>query len=1013
MKKTLFSLFMLALLPVLTFAQADQKLMNKAQQGDTKAMVLLGECYENGAGVDVDSTLALKWFQRAADQGDGEGWLRISRYYMHSTLLPKDTARYFAIRKEWADKGLPNGLAALATCYEYGFGVAVDSAKALELNQQAVKAGASWGYENMALNLDYGYGDLAKDEKKAVSYWEKAYKLGDISSCGDLAGYYYNKGDYKKAKKWAQEGAKWNDATSQTLIALMYLNGVGEEEDEAKAQQILSALITKRHNLGFTQAVAGEAYMYPDDVALRDTAKAIRIWEEGSHFSPSIASLCQMDLGRYYNSIGQYEKAFRYFKTVAEKEPNHGGKGEACYYLSMMYYGGEGCEADPDQTISWLRRGAEVMHNAQCAAVLASFYEEEPYKDLPQAVKYYRMADQLGESSAMEYLGHLYARSGNADAAIECYDKMIEKGLANGYYHKAMVYEGSGDHKTCNSLLATGYKKGSSLCAYSLGAIYENGLDGYKVDYKKAAQYYTKANTPAARYRLSSLYLNQHIGKGKEKDIATGLDLLKSAAADGFTPALNDLGHCYAYGWYTDTVDQEKAVQCFQTLADNGEAEGYFMMGLYNEAAELSAPSIPADSVEALRLIQKAADLGHPDAKCYLGDYYRGGHFVPEDKAKAFSLYQEAHEAGFTKGTYYVGRSYLEGCGVEVDTLRAMAYLKDAAANGVGNAAYRVAEIYNHGLGGVTADGDSAIAYYLSAYQNGNGAACSVIGQALANEEAYDKAAEFFATGTQRGDLNSALSFATYLQNGIGVDPDPKTAYSLFERVARQTGDPRAYGAMGLACLQGNGCPEDESLGKAYLDTAVSRGHEPSNFYLGLCYLNGYGCRTDTTMAISYLEKAADNEHIRAINVLGDIYREQGELKNAVLYYEKAVTLGSLEGYCNLGYCYQEGLGVVLNSQKAYEMYKFAADHEYNRGYRMVASCYMNGIYVEQSMAEALNWLTKAAENGDVMAMYYCGAILEEGEEGVTPNPKKAREWYKKAATAGYEPAQVALSRMK
>ena len=313
---------MLALLPVLTHAQADQKLMNKAQQGDTKAMVLLGECYENGAGVDIDSALALKWFQRAADQGDGEGWLRISRYYMHSTLLPRDTARYFAIRKEWADKGLPNGLAALASCYEYGFGVAVDSAKALELNQQAVKAGASWGYDNMALNLAYGYGDLAKDEKKAVSYWEKAYKLGDISSCGDLAGYYYYKSDYKKAKKWAQEGAKWNNATAQSITALMYLNGFGEEKDEAKAQQILSDLIAKRHNLRFTQAVAGEAYMYPDDVALRDTAKAIRIWEEGSHFSPSIASLCQMDLARYYFNQGQNGKSFHYCNTVAEKEPN-------------------------------------------------------------------------------------------------------------------------------------------------------------------------------------------------------------------------------------------------------------------------------------------------------------------------------------------------------------------------------------------------------------------------------------------------------------------------------------------------------------------------------------------------------------------------------------------------------------------------------------------------------------------------------------------------------------------
>ena len=169
----------------------------------------------------------------------------------------------------------------------------------------------------------------------------------------------------------------------------------------------------------------------------------------------------------------------------------------------------------------------------------------------------------------------------------------------------------------------------------------------------------------------------------------------------------------------------------------------------------------------------------------------------------------------------------------------------------------------------------------------------------------------------------------------------------------------------------------------------------------------------DTTLAVSWLEKAADNENINAINQLGKVYEAQGDFKNAVLYYEKGVAQGSMESYCNLGYCYEQGQGVVLNSQKAFELYKYAADQGYNRGCRSVAGCYLNGIYVETSAAEALNWLTKAAENGDVLAMYYCGSILEEGEEGVPANPKKAKDWYKKAAAAGYDPAAAALSRMK
>ena len=299
-------------------------------------------------------------------------------------------------------------------------------------------------------------------------------------------------------------------------------------------------------------------------------------------------------------------------------------------------------------------------------------------------------------------------------------------------------------------------------------------------------------------------------------------------------------------------------------------------------------------------------------------------------------------------------------------------------------------------------------------HENGSGDASNFIGIQLLNEEAYDQAVEYLYTGAQRGNVNSMITFAICLQRGIGLkEADPKTAYHIFENVARNYGDSRAYTQLGIACLQGNGCPEDESLGKAYLDTAANLGNVLAMYDLGLCYLNGYGCRVDTVAAIPWLEKAADNEKVEAINELGDVYEAMGDFKNAVLYYEKGVTMGSMESYCNLGYCYESGQGVVLNSKKAYDLYMYAAEHGYPRGLTSVASCYLNGIYVEPNAAEALNWLTKAAEAGDIKAMYYCGSILENGEDGVPVNIKKAKEWYKKAAAAGYAPAAAALGRMK
>ena len=174
MKKYGLILIITALMPMISNAQADKKLIDKAHQGDVAAMVRLGECYENGAGVQHDSTLALQWFRKAADLGDGEAWLRISKYYLRGTLVPKDTARYFAIRKEWADKGLPNGLAALGGCYENGIGCKVDTAKANQLYQESVKKGSPWGYYILGDNYYYGICGVKEDMKKAVERLNQA-----------------------------------------------------------------------------------------------------------------------------------------------------------------------------------------------------------------------------------------------------------------------------------------------------------------------------------------------------------------------------------------------------------------------------------------------------------------------------------------------------------------------------------------------------------------------------------------------------------------------------------------------------------------------------------------------------------------------------------------------------------------------------------------------------------------------------------------------------------------------
>jgi len=994
---------LLALMPVAVQAQADAKLIAKAEKGNTEAMVLLGECYEKAAGVPQDSALALQWFQKAADLGDGEAWLRVSRYYLRGSLLPHDTARYLAIRQEWAAKGLPNALAGMYVAYEQGYGVAVDSAKAFEYLQLAAKKGSPWAYTYMGLAYIYGDFGLAKDEKKALGFWQKAWKAKDFGSGEPLANYYCEKNDYKTAWKYVNEALLWGEPWARVKAAQMTYMGWGVATDEAKAQQIM-AEVAAMFPEDYVYAQTGFVFMTPDSAELRDEARALDYWRKGAALD---GSDCLLRLLGYYEAEQEYDSAWAYGTRVSgiKKDPSRAGI--ACYAMSSYCYNGQGCEASTDEAMRWLHKGADEYRNLDCARTLAAFYEEEEYSDMTLAVKYYRMAADLGDMDALESLGKCYANNGNKDRAMECFRELVDKGNPDGYYQMAALTDSV-------KYLEVGVKKGSKECAQVLGSLYENGNEvlDIKQDYKKAATFYEKAATPFAKYRLGFFYLDGKIGKQKPKEMAKGLSLVEEAATEGWIEAIYFLGLCYENGEYVDSADDVKALGYYTLLAENGVPAGQTKVGVYYETG---SAGLEADTAKAIEYYRMAADQDYSLAVLYLGDMYRiGCSALPQDKAKAFELYTHAHELGSGAGTYYIGRSYMEGCGVDIDTAKAIPYLY-AAANeaGVGNAAYRLADFYNYGRGGLEPNSDSAVHYYFMGHQNGSAAASCFIGRQLLREEQYESAVQYLSTAARRGSAEGMAYLGVCMQEGVGTEANPEMACQLYRMAIRREPIAQAYASLGLATLQGIGCAEDETLAKAYLDTAVSLGHEKSMLYVGLCYLNGWGCRVDTAQAISYLERAADNGEIRAINSLGDIYEEQGDFKNAVLYYEKGVTLGSLESYCNLGYCYQEGQGVVLNSQKAFELYKVAADHDYIRGYMFVAQSYMNGMGVERNYPEGMKWLEKAAEAGNPTAMYYLGAIYAEGEEGVKPDAKKAKKWFKQAADAGYAPAQAALERMK
>jgi TPR repeat protein len=110
-----------------------------------------------------------------------------------------------------------------------------------------------------------------------------------------------------------------------------------------------------------------------------------------------------------------------------------------------------------------------------------------------------------------------------------------------------------------------------------------------------------------------------------------------------------------------------------------------------------------------------------------------------------------------------------------------------------------------------------------------------------------------------------------------------------------------------------------------------------------------------------------------------------------------------------IGWCFQKGRGVEQKLAKAVAWYTKAAEKGDSNAMCNLGVCFENGEGVEQNSTKAVEWYTKAAEKGDSDAMFNLGHIFEMGE-GVEQNLAKAVEWYTKAQDAGDEDAEAQIN---
>ena len=411
---------------------------------------------------------------------------------------------------------------------------------------------------------------------------------------------------------------------------------------------------------------------------------------------------------------------------------------------------------------------------------------------------------------------------------------------------------------------------------------------------------------------------------------------------------------------------------------------------------ELAHAYFDADRFEdALKIFQKAASLGSGYAANQVGYFtYRGLGGLTKDYTKALPWLEKAERLGAQSGGSNAGYIYAHGIGVPKDTAKALEYLNKGVALNHAESMVELAYEYELGLG-VPKDMKKAKELLTKAADLENPSAMVGLGD-LAGMTAdgatpnYDEALRWYikASSYDAPYAMSALGYL-YMEGKGGVQKDPKIAFDWFKRGEKLKD---AASLRGLAYLyrDGRGVEKDAFMARTYFERAAALDDSTAMYSLAKMYQSGDFGAVDQAKYISWLEKAA---------VLDDaLARDELEAER------KPEAPGET--------C--DRLAAAQTDPLRPKEIKFTVAVE--RTEKAVAACdaafkaspktlrYANQLgrsYLEaEKYTDALKVYTAPALAKSAFATMWVGNFYGRGL-GVPQDPKRAFEWYKKAADLG------------
>ena len=250
--------------------------------------------------------------------------------------------------------------------------------------------------------------------------------------------------------------------------------------------------------------------------------------------------------------------------------------------------------------------------------------------------------------------------------------------------------------------------------------------------------------------------------------------------------------------------------------------------------------------------------------------------------------------------------------------------------------------------------------------------------EALALAEKFPHTARAFKAALSGDDADALVAVGEAFAKGLGVDIDPEMASEWYRR-ALPFRHPRAQMLMGLAYLSGDGVKRQTDEGLRLLNMAAEQGYADAEYELAEILFQR---ATTHTQAIALFEAAANHGQVRAQFRLGQLCKA-GEVGRSGPRTSTAHrdTVPHLKMACDW-FC------------KAAEQGDVEALFEQGQ-------MHAQGLGTKQDFESAAEYYQQAAEKGHAKAAFNLGFLFAHGQ-GVEQDDVRAYQWYRISELSGY-----------